>query len=91
MKDTLLPFLWQQGIFCFAILLKCDMISNVCLRNTKGGDIVNNLEINMENHEETAEKVSRNFIQNIIDKDLEEGTYQSLMAICISAMQNLFF
>ena len=47
------------------------MISNVCLRNTKGGDIVNNLEINMENHEETAEKVSRNFIQNIIDKDLE--------------------
>lgn len=40
---------------------------------------MNNLEINMENHEETAEKVSRNFIQNIIDKDLEEGTYHKVV------------
>ncbi len=40
---------------------------------------MNNLEINMENQEETEEKVSRNFIQNIIDKDLEEGTYHKIV------------
>ncbi|RKI44435.1 glutamine--tRNA ligase/YqeY domain fusion protein [bacterium D16-51] len=33
----------------------------------------------MENQEETEEKVSRNFIQNIIDKDLEEGTYHKIV------------
>lgn len=38
-----------------------------------------NSETNMENNKETGEKVSRNFIQNIIDKDLEEGTYQNVV------------
>ncbi|HBI60390.1 MAG TPA: glutamine--tRNA ligase [Lachnospiraceae bacterium] len=33
----------------------------------------------MENNKEAQEKVSRNFIQNIIDKDLEEGTYQEVV------------
>lgn len=32
-----------------------------------------------ENNEEKVEKISRNFIQNIIDKDLEEGTYDTVV------------
>jgi len=49
------------------------------LRNTKGGDTVNSSETNMENNKEVEEKISRNFIQNIIDKDLEEGTYREVV------------
>ena len=55
------------------------MINNVCFGNTKGGDTVNSSETNMENNKEVEEKISRNFIQNIIDKDLEEGTYQEIV------------
>lgn len=40
---------------------------------------MNNSETTMENNKEAQEKVSRNFIQNIIDKDLEEGTYQEVV------------
>ena len=32
-----------------------------------------------ENNEEKVEKISRNFIQNKIDKDLEEGTYDTVV------------
>ncbi len=40
---------------------------------------MNSSETNMENNKEVEEKISRNFIQNIIDKDLEEGTYQEIV------------
>lgn len=40
---------------------------------------MNNSETTMENNKEVQETVSRNFIQNIIDKDLEEGTYQEVV------------
>ena len=40
---------------------------------------MNSSETNMENNKEVEEKMSRNFIQNIIDKDLEEGTYQEIV------------
>lgn len=33
----------------------------------------------MENNKEVEEKISRNFIQNIIDKDLEEGIYREVV------------
>ena len=32
-----------------------------------------------EMKEENTEKISRNFIQNIIDKDLEEGAYRTVV------------
>jgi len=46
---------------------------------TKGGDTVSSQNNANKNDTEKKEKVSRNFIQNIIDKDLEEGKYEQIV------------
>ena len=54
-------------------------------------------DIKDDHEKETV--VSRNFIENIIDKDLEDGVYskivtrfhRSQMVICILDMRNLLF
>lgn len=57
------------------------------------------MEENTLEKETAKETVSKNFIEQIIDKDLEEGKYEEictrfppgLTAICISDMPSLFY
>ena len=59
-----------------------------------------NKDIVLEENKEEKTTVSKNFIEMIIDKDLEEGnsahvqtrfTHRSQMAICTLDMQSLFY